>query len=136
MSEDYERFRPIFAEAIDLRLYSIEHLDALLQSGRAQIWFGTEAAIVTEIRAYPAGATVIHGLVAAGDLDEIVETLIPRAEAWARSIGCDGDRRKSARLGAGAETSGIQAAPGLGAQGSLEGCEPEEIIRRLGNEGK
>jgi hypothetical protein len=88
MSPDYERFRPIFAEAIDPRLYSIEHLDALLQSGRAQIWVGEAAAIVTEIRTYPAGAAVIHGLVAAGDLDEIVDTLIPRAEAWARSIGC------------------------------------------------
>ena len=85
---DYARFRPLFAEALDPRLYTIEHLDGLLHSGRAQIWFGEAAAIVTEVRTYPAGAAVIHGLVAAGDLDEIVGTLIPRAEAWARSIGC------------------------------------------------
>lgn len=84
----YARFRPRFAEALDPRLYRIEHLDALLSAGRAQIWFGEAAAIVTEVRTYPAGAGAIHGLVAAGELEEIVETLIPRAEAWARSIGC------------------------------------------------
>ena len=88
MSQDYARFRPLFAEALDPRLYAIEHLDGLLCSGRAQIWFGEAAAIVTELRTYPAGARAIHGLVAAGALDEIVDRLIPRAEAWARSIGC------------------------------------------------
>ena len=85
---DYARFRPLFAEALDPRLYTIEHLDALLLAGRAQIWFGEAAAIVTEVRTYPTGANVIHGLVAAGDLEEIVEVLIPKAEAWGRSIGC------------------------------------------------
>jgi hypothetical protein len=86
--DDYARFRPLFAEALDPRLYAIEHLDGLLQSGRAQFWLGEDAAIVTEIRSYPTGARVIHGLVAAGDLDEIVDVLIPRAEGWARSFGC------------------------------------------------
>ena len=93
---DYQRFRPLFAEALDRRLYTIEHLDRLVFSGRAQIWFGDEAAIVTEVRTYPTGARVIHGLVAAAApgarpgraVAEIVETLIPRAEAWGRSIGC------------------------------------------------
>ena len=54
---DYPRFHPSFAEALDRRLHSIEHLDDLLFSGRAQIWFGDEAAIVTEIP-YPTGACV------------------------------------------------------------------------------
>jgi hypothetical protein len=85
---NYERWRPRFAEAIDRRLYTIGHLDALIRSGRAQAWFGEEAAIVTELRRYPTGAAVIHGLVAAGDLGEIAGTLIPRAEAWGRAIGC------------------------------------------------
>ena len=85
---DYKRFRPLLAEALDLRLYTIEHLDALIFSGRAQIWFGEASAIVTEVRTYPTGARVIHGLVAAGDLEQIVEALIPKAEAWGRSIGC------------------------------------------------
>ena len=75
------RFRPLFMEALDPRFYTIEHLDRLLRNGLAQIWSGEEAAIVTEVRTYPTGAAVIHGLVAAGDLDEIVGALIPRAEA-------------------------------------------------------
>jgi hypothetical protein len=85
---DYSRFRAEFAKALDPRLYKIEHLDTLLLSGRAQIWVGDAAAIVTEIREYPTGARVIHGLVAAGALDEIVGTLIPKAEAWGRARGC------------------------------------------------
>ena len=92
---DYARFRGLFAEALDPRLYAVEHLDGLLYSGRAQIWFGEQAAIVTEVRTYPTGANVIHGLVAAATpasagagLDEIVDVLIPKAEEWGRSIGC------------------------------------------------
>ena len=85
---DYLRFRDRFAEAMDRRLYTIDHLDHLVLSMRAQAWFSDHAAIVTEIRDYPTGAKVIHGLVAAGDLDEIVGELIPRAEAWGRSLGC------------------------------------------------
>lgn len=88
MSQDYLRFRPQFEQALDSRLYTIDHLDRLLLSGQAQIWFGDNAAIVTEIRTYPTGASVIHGLVAAGELNEIVGTLIPKAEAWAKSAGC------------------------------------------------
>ena len=85
---DYLRFRDAFAEALDPRLYGIDHLDQLLLSMRAQAWFSERAAIVTEVRDYPTGAKVLHGLVAAGELGEIVGILIPRAEAWGRSIGC------------------------------------------------
>ena len=84
----YAEARPHFAEALDPRLYTIEHLDALVLSGRAQVWLGERAAIVTEVREYPTGARVVHGLVAAGALEEIVGVLIPRAEAWGRSVGC------------------------------------------------
>ena len=84
----YAAMREKFAQALDPRLYRIEHLDALLLSGRAQIWFGAEAAIVTEVRTYPTGARVIHGLVAAGEIEEICSVLIPKAEAWGRQIGC------------------------------------------------
>ena len=87
-ADDYARFRPQLERALDPRLYTIAHLDALLASGRAQLWAGEAAAIVTELRTYPTGAAVIHGLVAAGRLEEIVGVLIPRTEDWARSLGC------------------------------------------------
>ena len=88
MQSDYLRFRQLFAEAMDSRLYTIEWLDDQILSMRAQIWFSDSASIVTEIKEYPTGARVIHGLVAAGDLHEIVEQLIPKAEEWGRQLGC------------------------------------------------
>ena len=88
----YIRFRPLLAEALDPRLYTVEFLDWLWMASqhdeRVRFWFSDNAAIVVEVRAYPTGAKVIHGLAAAGELGEIVELLIPRAEAWGSAIGC------------------------------------------------
>jgi hypothetical protein len=86
---DYLRFRPLFAEALDPRLYRIDYLDALVASGIGRIWAGEKAAIVAALRRYPTGATVVHGVIAAGDKDEI-RKLIPLAEAWGREQGCIG----------------------------------------------
>jgi hypothetical protein len=84
---NYAHWRDKFASAMDPRLFNIEHLDALVAADQVQTWFGKDSAIVTELRTYPTGAKVIHGLVAAGDLDEIM-LLIKIAEEWAESIGC------------------------------------------------
>jgi hypothetical protein len=84
----YHRFRPQLAEALDPTFYPIEHLDALILSGRARLWVGEHAAIVAEIRDYPGGARAVHGLVAAGRIEEISGTLIPQAEAWGKAQGC------------------------------------------------
>lgn len=87
----YLTFREGFAGVMDPRLYTIAWLDGLVWSGRAQFWGGEKAAFVTEIRVYPTGAADLHFLVAAGDLDEIVNVLRPKAEAWAKNdIGCLG----------------------------------------------
>ena len=98
-SPDYERFRPLFAAAIDRRFHTIEHLDALVLTSRAQVWFGRDAAIVTELRTYPTGLRAIHGLVAAGDLQEIVGELIPRVEEWARDHAQCGVAMIESRVG-------------------------------------
>jgi hypothetical protein len=87
MTEYLTRWRAEFEQAIDGSLYGIDYLDRLIRNGLAQCWFGDNACIVTQIKDYPK-ARVIHGLVAAGDLQEIVETLIPRAEAWGKMAGC------------------------------------------------
>ena len=83
----YWRFRPQFAEAIDGRFDTIDHLDWMMRTGRAQYWQSANAAMATEIRDYPA-CRAIHGLVAAGDLDQIRSILSPAAEAWGRALGC------------------------------------------------
>lgn len=84
----YTAWREAFASAIDPRFFSIEYLDHLLNTGQAQFWPGSQAAIVTEFKTFPTGARAICGVVAAGDLDEIVNTLIPAAEAWGHMRGC------------------------------------------------
>lgn len=85
----YLRFRPAFAEAMDPRLYDIDYLDGLILSGRARFWRTDTAAIVAEIKLFPTGAKVVHGLIAAGDIEGI-KSLIPLAEDWGRQVGCIG----------------------------------------------
>lgn len=84
---DYLRFRPLFAEAVDTRLYTIDHLDAIMLSGRGKCWASDKAAIVAEIKQFPTGAKAVCGVLAAGELEEIVK-LIPLAEAWGKAGGC------------------------------------------------
>ena len=86
----YLRWRPAFAAAMDLRLYRPEWLDARLAAGRAQYWNSENAAAVTEVRHYPTGAYDVHGLVAAGDVREVRDIIIPQLERWGRTIGAVG----------------------------------------------
>lgn len=88
--ERYQHFRGGLSEALDARLFTIEYLDQLVAEGRALLWFSENAAIAAEIKTYPTGAKVIHGLCAAGDLQEITDELIPQANAWGRVQGCIG----------------------------------------------
>ncbi len=90
MRTDYLRYRDAFREALDPRLYPIEHLDGLMSSGAAELLATDRAAIIFEIRTYPSGARELHGLIAAGDLADIVERLIPEAEHRAKERGCIG----------------------------------------------
>ena len=91
----YWRFRDQFAEVLDPERYSLEWLDGQVMSGTFKVWASANAAIIAKIEAYPTGAMDIHGLLAAGDLSEIVDTLIPQAEAWGRAVGCIGAKIES-----------------------------------------
>ena len=86
----YLRFRDRFAEAMDPRRYRIDWLDRRILDGSFRLIVGDEAAILFGVELYPTGAIDVHGQLAAGDLDEIAGALIPRAEQWARGIGCAG----------------------------------------------
>lgn len=83
----YAAWRERFFEAIDEGLYPREWLDRRVASGRARFWGNEQAAILAEIQSFPSGAKQVHGLVAAGDIDEI-KRLIVKAEAWGRERGC------------------------------------------------
>ncbi len=86
----YSAFRPAFAAVMDERYYTLEWLDGQIEVGAARFFCSDNAAIIAEIRDYPTGAKDVHGLIAAGDLGEIVNELIPLAEQWGRENGCIG----------------------------------------------
>jgi len=83
----YLRWRDEFAKVLDPALYTIGWLDGRVESGSAIFMGCDDAAILIEFREYPTGARDLHGLLAAGQLESIVGTLIPRAEAYAREQG-------------------------------------------------
>ncbi len=84
----YVDWRDAFAEVIDERYYTLDWLDMRLLNGEVMFWGSENAAIIAELREYPTGSRDVHGLIAAGDLHEIIEELIPKAEAWGRENGC------------------------------------------------
>lgn len=84
----YQLWRDRLAEANPPELYPVEWLDAEIANGRAHPIIGEKSAMVVGVRLYPGGARVGHVLAAAGDMDEIRDTLAPQAEAMGRRMGC------------------------------------------------
>lgn len=59
----------------------------MVNEGLAQLWTGEKSAAVTEIIAYPR-QKVLHLWLCGGDLREITEEMLPKAEDFARKEGC------------------------------------------------
>ena len=87
---EYLRFRDGFEIALDPALYPIRWLDQIVAAGAAQFWSCDDAALITEIKAYPSGANDIHVMIAAGNAQSVVDVLRPQAEKWAIDQGCIG----------------------------------------------
>jgi hypothetical protein len=88
--EGYIHWRPEFLKVADPRFYPPEWLDHQVVTGEAQLLKTEHAAILVDMKVYPSGARDVHGVVAAGDLNDICNLLIPAAEAWGRQFGCIG----------------------------------------------
>jgi len=112
----YLQWRPAFLEAIDQSLYPARWLDGLVAQEAVQLWRSDNAAALTELRPYPSGALDLHGLVAAGDIQEVRDILVPQAEAWARAIGCVG--------------FSIESRPGWAKLLKNKGFEPHQLTVR------
>jgi hypothetical protein len=84
----YREFRPAFAEALDPRLYNIEHLDRILTERWAAFFCSENAAIVAGIKTFPTGAQALDIVIATGPQAELVNELYPDVEAWGRERGC------------------------------------------------
>jgi len=74
------------AQLLDTRCYTMEWLDAQIMNGDARVFASDDAVIVVAVKQYPAGATELHGLVAAGALEAIL-ALIDESTAWAAQVG-------------------------------------------------
>lgn len=81
--DEYQRRRDTIAALLDPRCYTIEWLDVQIVNGDALVFASSEAVIVVAVKQYPAGATELHGLVAAGRLEAVLP-LIDEAVEWAR----------------------------------------------------
>lgn len=84
--DEYLDRRDAIAAMLDPRCYSIDWLDGMILAGNARVFASPDAVIIVTVKQYPAGATELHGLVAAGELNAILP-LIKQAEDWARSVG-------------------------------------------------
>jgi hypothetical protein len=71
---------------LDPRCYTADWLDVQLLGGMAAAKGSDTAVIVFTVKTYPAGATELHGLVAAGKLAGILD-LIEQAEVEAKAAG-------------------------------------------------
>lgn len=67
--------------------YPPEYIDAQVMARNWLCWGNERAAILAEVKQYPSGLREIHGLAAAGELEEI-RNLIPLAEEYGRHVGC------------------------------------------------
>lgn len=85
---DYRRFRSRFADELDPALYTLDWLDVEVFSGRMRLLSCGNSAILLSFRDYPTGLRELHGEFATGELDVILTTLIPAAEALGRANGC------------------------------------------------
>lgn len=83
----YLRFRPEFINIVDSRTHPIEWLDAQVWSGKAKVWGTPDACLLTEIKHFPTGAFEVHVMIAAGNMETLVNETIKHVEAWAREIG-------------------------------------------------
>lgn len=68
--------------------HSIEDVEKMVEEGYAQLWLGEKSAAVTEIVDFPQCRT-LHLWLCGGDLREITEVMLPKAEEYARKQGCN-----------------------------------------------
>ncbi len=70
------------------KTHSIEDVEKMVADEYAQLWEGEKSAAVTEVIQFPRSKT-LHLWLCGGDLKEITEVMLPKAEEFAREIGCD-----------------------------------------------
>lgn len=67
--------------------HSIEDVERMIHEGYAKLWLGDDSAAVTEIINFPQ-IKVMHNWLCGGDMNEITEIMLPKAEVFAREQSC------------------------------------------------
>lgn len=67
--------------------HTIEDVERMIADGEAQLWLGEKSAAVTEIIVFPRMKT-LHLWLCGGDLREITEVMLPKAQSFAEKEGC------------------------------------------------
>jgi len=84
---EYVKWRHRLARANNAALIPIEHVDSLLSAGLAQFWATDDAAMVTQLNAWPGGAVTIEVIAAAGKKSDILGPMHEAATEWGRANG-------------------------------------------------
>lgn len=80
--------RLLAAAAAHDGLQTVDDAMEAVSNDEAQLWAGEKSVMVTQVTNYSQSRLGSIWL-AGGDLDELVETMLPQFEAWAKENGCD-----------------------------------------------
>jgi hypothetical protein len=84
----FKQASPLIKKALAYQdTHTIDDVERELLREKAQLWCGDTSIIVTEIGEFPLGNKVRIWL-AAGDMEELVDEMLPEIESWAKDQNC------------------------------------------------
>ena len=85
----WKKAAPLIERALKYQdTHDLEDVQRELWRQKAQLWCGEKSAIVTELHQFPQNRKKARIWLAAGDMDELVNEMLPDVEEWARKEGC------------------------------------------------
>ena len=85
----WEKAAPLIERALKYQdTHDLEDVQREVWRQKAQLWCGEKSAIVTELHQFPQNRRKARIWLAAGDMDELVNEMLPDVEEWARKEGC------------------------------------------------
>lgn len=86
---EWERCSPWLGAALERDgTHNLDDVLAMVLADDAQFWPGERSAVITEILTLPK-VRALHVWLAGGDMDELIENMLPVIEDFARRAGCD-----------------------------------------------
>lgn len=87
--DEWERCAPWIQAALDRDgTHELEDVLALVMADEAQFWPGERSAVITEVLCLPKVKS-LHVWLAGGEMDELLEQMLPVIEDFAKRAGCN-----------------------------------------------